>query len=325
MTKITKTPTANMTREEWLAERRKSVGGSEAGAVLGLSEWASPYSVWADKRGLLPDKGDNEAMRIGRDLEDYVAQRFTEASGIKVRKDQYIYRNDDYPFLHANIDRRCVGVKAGLECKTASALTTKRFHLGEFPDQYYAQCVSYMAVTGLPTWYLAVLVMGKSFKVYGLTVDAEAENPDWCEDLAVVDIMEFATLREEIIHFWARVEANVPPSADGKDCTSAAIDAVNGRETLPDVVDLMPFAADLGEIADIDDKIKALNLRRETLVQGVKLHMGGHECGACGDHRITWKPQTRHVFDREAFAADHPEINLEKYQKATVCRPFRIY
>ena len=30
MTKITKTPTANMTREEWLAERRKSVGTSNA-------------------------------------------------------------------------------------------------------------------------------------------------------------------------------------------------------------------------------------------------------------------------------------------------------
>ena len=29
--------------------------------------------------------------------------------------------------------------------------------------------------------------------------------------------------------------------------------------------------------------------------------------------------------DFEAFVADHPEINIEKYQKSTVCRPFKIY
>ena len=42
------------TREEWLAERKKSLGGSDMGAILGLSEYSSPYTVWAEKLGKLP-------------------------------------------------------------------------------------------------------------------------------------------------------------------------------------------------------------------------------------------------------------------------------
>ena len=79
MGKIARINTAGMTRQDWLAERRHSLGGSDMGAVLGLSRWRSPYTVWADKMGLLPDQEDSEAMRIGRDLEPYVLQRFCEA------------------------------------------------------------------------------------------------------------------------------------------------------------------------------------------------------------------------------------------------------
>ena len=78
--------TAKMSHEEWLEERRKSIGGSDAAAVIGMSRFASPYTVWMDKTGRLPEKEDTEAMRIGRDLEEYVAKRFEEASGKKVRR-----------------------------------------------------------------------------------------------------------------------------------------------------------------------------------------------------------------------------------------------
>ena len=67
--------TKGMSREEWLKLRKKTIGGSDAAAVVGLSKWASPYSVWADKTGKVPDKEDSEAMRQGRDLEEYVASR----------------------------------------------------------------------------------------------------------------------------------------------------------------------------------------------------------------------------------------------------------
>ena len=163
MSNIARIPTKNMSREEWLWHRRGSLGGSDAAAILGLSQWITPYTVWADKTGRLPEQPDNEAMRQGRDFEDYVAQRFTEVTGKKVRRNNAILKNTDYPFAHANIDRSIVGENAGLECKTTSVMNLRKFKNGEYPDTYYCQCVHYMAVTGADRWYLAVLVFGQDF------------------------------------------------------------------------------------------------------------------------------------------------------------------
>lgn len=86
-----------LTREEWLAERRKGIGGSDAAAIIGMNHYVTPYMLWADKTGQLPEQEDNEAMRQGRDLEQYVADRFIEATGKRVRRHTAIIRNPAYP------------------------------------------------------------------------------------------------------------------------------------------------------------------------------------------------------------------------------------
>lgn len=163
--------TRTMSRPDWLAQRRKSIGGSDAAGIVGLSQYATPYTVWADKTGRLPEQEDNEAMRQGRDLEEYVANRWTEATGKTVRRSNAILYNSLYPFAHADIDRTVVGENAGLECKTTSTLNLRQFKNVEFPEKYYAQCVHYMAVTGAARWYLAVLVYGRGFFTFTLERD----------------------------------------------------------------------------------------------------------------------------------------------------------
>ena len=127
--------------------------GIFAAGIIGLSKWSSPVSVWADKTGRLPDKPDTEAMRLGRDLEGYVARRWMEATGKKVRRLNAMLYNELYPFAHADIDREVIGERAGLECKTTSTLDVKQFQGVEFPVKYYVQCVHYLAVTGYDRWY----------------------------------------------------------------------------------------------------------------------------------------------------------------------------
>lgn len=39
------------------------------------------------------------------DLEDYVAKRFCEATGLKVRRSNVLYRNKENPFMLADVDR----------------------------------------------------------------------------------------------------------------------------------------------------------------------------------------------------------------------------
>ena len=128
-----KIPTGNMTREEWLKLRKTGLGGSDAGTVCGLNPYSSSMKLFYDKTGGGIDEQDNEAMRQGRDFENYVAQRFMEATGLKVRRSNYMYRSVEHPFMIADVDRLVAGEDAGLECKTVSAYNADKWKDGNIP------------------------------------------------------------------------------------------------------------------------------------------------------------------------------------------------
>lgn len=82
--------TKDLDYETWLKYRKLGIGGSDAGAICGLNPYVSPIAVYIDKTiDEIPMK-DNESMRQGRDLEQYVADRFTEVTGKRVRRDNRI-------------------------------------------------------------------------------------------------------------------------------------------------------------------------------------------------------------------------------------------
>ena len=108
----------DLSHEQWLELRRSGLGGSDASTVIGLNPYSSKLTLYADKKGILPEKEDTERMRLGRDLEEYVAQRFSEETGKKVKRSGYMWRHPMYEFLLANIDREVIGEDAFLECKT---------------------------------------------------------------------------------------------------------------------------------------------------------------------------------------------------------------
>lgn len=322
---IIKTPTLDIPREQWLAQRRKSLGGSDMGAVLGLNKWASPYSVWADKTGRLPEKEDTEAMRQGRDLEEYIVSRFNELSGKKAVRYNYLLRNDDAPYLHANIDRRIYGEKSGLECKVTSALNLKAYHDGQFPEPYYAQCVSYLAVTGWERWYLAVLIAGREFRVYLLTTIHNDPLPPWCEDSVYVSAEEIEALKSAAARFWTEfVESDTPPPVDGTDATGNAL-AVVYAESVNETAAL-PFGREsmLEEYCSIQAQRKALDLELERIKQTLQQDMQEAEKASAGEYTVTWKPQVKRSFDAKCFAKEHPEMQLDSYWKEITSRVMRI-
>lgn len=324
---ISKTNTKRMARDEWLAERRKSIGGSEIGAIMGLNKYQSPVSVWANKLGIVPDAEPNEAMIQGTDLEEYVAERFARLTGKKVRRCNYILRNDEFPHMHANIDRLVVGEDAGLECKTASALSVSKFKGGEFPASYYAQCVAYMAVTELPIWYLAVVVLGKEFRVFKMVRDGQAsEMPDWCESVTVVDNAEFDAIKSAAVDFWRHVENESIPEIDGSKATSDTLAAMySGDDPLDiDPLELGDMRDKICSLRDLKDEKSRIEENIRLFENEIKARMKLAETAYCDDVKITWKSQERTTFDYERFAKDHPSLDLSKYIKTSKNRVFRI-
>ena len=72
--------------EEWLELRKGFIGGSDAGAVMGMNPYSSPFAVWAEKTGKVEGFAGNLTTKVGAYLEDLVAQLFTEETGKKVRR-----------------------------------------------------------------------------------------------------------------------------------------------------------------------------------------------------------------------------------------------
>lgn len=165
--------TLNLDKKEWLKYRKKGIGGSDAGAVCGLNPYRTAMQVYNDKISDAIEEIDNEAMRQGREFEDYVARRFMEAAGKKVRRANSMYYSEAHPFMLADVDRMVVGENAGLECKTASPFMAEHWKDGKIPLSYQIQCYHYMSVCDADAWYIAVLIYGREFKYYRLERDEE--------------------------------------------------------------------------------------------------------------------------------------------------------
>lgn len=307
MKNLMKVSTSEMNREEWLERRRRTIGGSDAAGIVGLSKYSTPYTVFLDKTGRLPDKPDNEAMRQGRDLEDYVAHRWMEVTGKKVRRVQAMLYNPLYPFAHADVDRMVVGEDAGLECKTTSTLDVRQFNGVDFPEKYYAQCVHYMAVTGAKRWHLAVLVFGRGFFTFTL------DRPQ-----AEVDALMAAEA-----DFWKMVENDTPPTPDGSDATTGAISVVYADSRYGEV-ELFGREAMLNEYDDLKAQKKAVEERIKEIENIIKEDMQSHTIGRSGRFTINWITQQRSSFQLDDFKNDHPGLDLSPYIKTTTTRPFKV-
>lgn len=302
--------TNDMSHEEWLEYRRHSIGGSDAGALLGLNRYTSPYALWAEKTGkVIPeDISDKEAVRLGNDLEQYVAERFMEETGKRVHRCNAILYNSSYPFAHANPDRIVAGEDAGLECKTTSSWEVlQKCRNGEYPDTWYAQCTHYMMVTGAERWYLGVLCFGHGFYWFEIP-----RNED-----------EIAALAAAEASFWELVESDTPPQVDGTESTTEAIRTIYA-DSYDKQCDLMPVETEIRQYLAIKKQIAELTELMDEQKNKICDYMGEAERGECAACTISWKTQTRRTFDAKKFAKNNPNIDLTAYYKESSSRPMKI-
>jgi putative phage-type endonuclease len=301
--------TLDMSRSEWLQHRRKGIGGSDAAAIVGLDRYRSPFDVYADKLGLRPEIPDNEAMRQGRDLEQYVAERFMEATGKKVRRRNAILQHPEHTFMTANIDRWVVGENAGLECKTTSVLNRAKFSQGEYPPNYYVQCMHYMAVTGAERWYLGVLVLNKAFHVFTIERD---EN-------------EIAALIEAEKHFWTNhIMKQIPPAPDGSESTSEIIKQLFPEAKEGFTASLYGYEDKIQAYLDLDAQIKELEKKKEAFKQELQMAIDEAEIGRAQGYVVEWKNQVRQTLDTTRLKKEQAEIYANYLKPAQTVRVFKI-
>ena len=293
---------------EWLRLRKSGIGGSDAGAICGVNPYSSAMKVFRDKTSDVVEELDNEAVRIGHDLEDYVAQRFMEATGMKVRKSNFMYRSKGHPFMIADVDRLVVGEDAGLECKTASVYSADKWEDGNIPLHYVMQCYHYMAVTGKRTWYIAAVILGKEF-IY--------RKLEWDGGL----IGKLTQMEED---FWVNhvMKGAIPPP-DGSKACDEVLEQYFHTARKESRIALVGFDEKLKRREEILGFISALQEEQKQIEQEVKLFMGDNESASSECYRVSWGNVDSTRLDTKRIKAERPEIYSD-YAKVSHSRRFEV-
>jgi len=279
-------------QEEWLAVRRTGIGGSDALACLGLHPWASPYTVWADKRGLLPPIDDNEAMLWGRLLEPVIAEEFTRRTGIETWTCGTL-RSRERSWQLVNLDR-LTGDDGILEIKSTSLYRAADWDDDQIADAAEAQIQHGLAVTGKAHGWAAVLIGGQRMEI------RYAERNDKLISL----------LNEAEEELWELVVSGDAPALDGSDATLSALAHLypHGNGVGIDIDDATADA--LRTYVNYNQQLKTLTEAKDAIKATVCGLLGSALSGSHnGLEVVTWK--NTGTFNEAAFTADYPELAAE--------------
>lgn len=300
--------TIDLPKTDWLKYRKKGITGTDAGAICGLNPYSSAFQIYQDKITDEIEEFDNESMRQGRDLEEYVARRFSEETGLKVRRANAIFQNEENPFMLADFDRLIVGQKAGLECKTVSPYSSDKWNDGNIPLHYQMQVQHYLAVSGFDCWYIAAVIFGREFLIRKIERDEELIN-------YLIDIER---------GFWYNnVLAGIMPEPDGSDNCSEMIAKMYFKGQENKTINLSGYKEILDRRADLDKLIKKMEKEKKEIDQKIKMEMQDATVALEAGYKISWSNFEQNKLDTKKLKEEKPDIYKE-YCKSSTNRRFTV-
>lgn len=280
--------TDEMDRPDWLAMRRRGIGGSDAASICGQDRWRSRFETWMDKAGVLDaPELSSEAAEWGLILEPIVRAQTARRTGAQITPVPYLLAHPERPWQLANIDGVADHPEHGqglAEIKTAGYWTGDAWDGDEVPDAYLLQGMHYLSVTGMAYVLYGVLIAGQRLETRVVKRD----------DALIDHLVDIET------EFWALVTAGTPPEPDGRQATTDFL--AHLYDVKPDlVVTLDPFDVDLiieRRALAIDD-MKAAKARRDEAENQLKVLIGEAVEAITPDGRplFSWRPQTKRGTD----------------------------
>lgn len=196
--------------EEWHQLRNEEgvIGGSDIGAIAGLSPFESAITKWAKKTGQVSDEiKPSMSMRLGTKLEAPILEIFAEEHPELEVYTTGTWAHREFNWQRANPDalyKKPDGTWGILEIKFS------RDYWTEVPQHYRAQVLWYMQVFGITESKLAALA-GSSYQEYEI---------EW-------DSFEACSLVASAYRFREHILENKMPEWDGSSSTFETIRAMN--------------------------------------------------------------------------------------------------
>lgn len=296
-------------RDNFLIARQGGIGGSDIGAILGVSPFKTPVDVYLAKTDPTPKEEQSELFYWGHALEAPIAARFAQEHGVQIIRPEQIARHPEHEWMVANLDGIIPGQPNGvLEIKTVSAFGGRDWGVegsDEVPLAYVAQVAWYMAVMDYPYAKIAALFGGNEYREFHIDRDRELED----------------ILIEKGREFWFNhVQANSAPEATTPGDVQRLFKRDNGSAIVADEA-LFEIIEDIKASKSM---AKRLESEIELLETKIKARMG--EASSLvyhGQTLATWKTQSARRFDTKAFEAAHPAL-CEQFRKVAESRVFRL-
>lgn len=204
------------THEEWLQERKKGLGASDAGTIIGVNKWKTNVVLWQEKIGLREpeDISYKPYVQYGHDAEPHLRALFAlDHPELRVTYESpyKMIFSDELPFIFATpdgeLEELATGRKGGLEVKTTEIMNPRQWAewKGRIPDQYFAQVCHQFLATG---WdFIFLLAQIKWTNREGEKMKMIKEYP--IERRDVLDSIEY--LKPMEIDFWHHVKTKKEP------------------------------------------------------------------------------------------------------------------
>lgn len=306
------------------SDRSKFIGGSDVAAILGLSHWSTPLTLWEKKTGRFvepPDAGKRKLFERGKRWEqpafemlvDILRDRGHEVVEVAASRR---YQDGEFPFLACEIDREIIldGEFCNVEIKTVHPFAAKDW--GDFEDEdgnltdqvptYYAtQAQHGLGITGIGRCVVGCLIGADNMLPYLVDRDEQL----------------IADIRAACVRFWfENIVADKQPDPINMSDMKRVMYALKGRpveldeETLGLLRRLATVRKQARALEDLKDEIsfrvgdfvrRAWQLNEiETAAEGALLTFQGVEVG-------TWNKESKSTVDEKKLAALYPEARAK--------------
>ena len=313
--------TTEQTHDEWVEARKEGIGGSDAGVIVGASRYASPFSLYHEKRGsVVSDFTGNESTRWGNRLERSIAEEYAETYNASVVAYPVTLVSNEREWQVANVDffidpsfpaglvtdvdpkTTQINPTAILEIKTNGLVgrASSDWDDDNYPETYAYQTMHYCAVTGLRKAVLAALVGGRGLQVRDLEFSEE----------------EIEALNGHEAKFWQMVQEGVEPEASGLVSDFDTLKSLY-PESVGETVEVTEFTADIvREYAEAKYELDKAESKAKALRAQIEQAIGDAEAITFnGSTLCTFKStKSGEAIDTKALEEELPEV-AAKYKK----------
>jgi putative phage-type endonuclease len=288
-------------RDEWLAERRKGITGTDAAILGGHSPWGSPLAVYLEKRGVGREFEVTDHMMWGSEKEAAIL-RFAgkRADATVTNQANHLIRQPGEPWIMATIDGYATHPtegRCGAEVKGVFSPGNADRYKDGIPQSEIDQCQWGMLAMGTPLHFFAAEIMGRP--------------PVW--SWVERDEKRIAELVEAGREMMRRVEAAEPPEPIGSDADDDAIAAMHTVDPALRVELSIDAVEATHEIETLGKQIKDLQAREKAARQRIKLAMGDAYAGILPGDAGAWK---RSRVERAGYLKVSTDANPEAVAEA---------